>query len=250
METFRGRKIVIPKTKNWKVIDITDKYSLTQRLSCRVEDGPRPIDVWKEHPEWTLQDLQKHVRVCTLYPFDIGMQVLKMFKPKKWLDPTAGWGDRLRCAIEYGCEYLGVDTNSSMQSAYKAIVDDLAEGDHKKYRVKEGKFQNVRIVGKYDLIFTSPPFYTFEKYDNMADWKSIEEFMSDFLIPLFKRSVAHLETNGNIVLYIEDRPNSPFIDLMKEHVKDAHPELKYEGAFYYEGWRKGKFRPYYVWKLL
>ena len=135
-----------------------------------------------------------------------------------------------------------------MQSAYKAIVDDLGEGDHKKYRVKEGKFQNVRIVGKYDLVFTSPPFYTVEKYENMADWKSVEEFMSEFLVPFFKRSVAHLAENGHIVLYIEDRPDSPFIDLMKEHVKDAHPKLNYEGAFYYDSGR-GKYRPYYVWKL-
>jgi hypothetical protein len=248
METFRGKKVIIPRSRNWKVIDLTDKYSLNQRLSCRFGDNPRPIDVWKDHPEWSFQQLQKNVRMCTLYPFDAGMAVLKMFKPKKWLDPTAGWGDRLRCAIEYGCEYLGVDTNSSMQSAYKAIVDDLGGGDHKKYRVKDGKFQNVRIVGKYDLVFTSPPFYTVEKYENMSDWKSIEDFMTEFLIPLFKRSVNHLESKGHIVLYIEDRPESAFIDLMKEHVKDSHPQLSYEGAFYYEG-ANGKYRPYYVWKL-
>lgn len=248
METFRGRKVIIPRSRNWKVIDLTDKYSLKQRLSCRFGDNPRPIDLWKEHPDWTLQELQKHVKICMLYPFEAGMAVLKMFKPKRWLDPTAGWGDRLRCAIEYGCEYLGVDTNSSMQSAYKAIIDELGEGDHKKYRVKDGKFQDVRIVGKYDLVFTSPPFYTIEKYENMADWKSVEDFMKDFLIPLFKRSVAHLADGGHIVLYIEDRPEAAFIDLMKEHVKDAHPSLKYQGAFYYEG-AKGKLRPYYVWKL-
>ena len=248
METFRGRKIVIPKIKNWALNDITDKYSLKQRLSCRFGDNPRPIDVWKEHPEWTLRELEKHVKLCNLYFFEVGMQVLKMFKPKKWLDPTAGWGDRLRCAIEYGCEYLGVDSNSSMQSAYEAIVDDLGDGDHKKYRVKEGKFQDVRIVGKYDLVFTSPPFYTVEKYENMVEWESVEEFMKEFLIPLFKKSVAHLAEKGHIVLYIEDRAEAAFIDLMKEHVLQKHPKLKYQGAFYYEGAR-GSMRPYYVWKL-
>lgn len=248
METFRGRKVIIPTSKNWAINDITDKYSLTQRLSCRFGDNPRPIDVWKKNPKWSLRQLEKNVKICNLYFFEVGMQVLKMFKPKKWLDPTAGWGDRLRCAIEYGCEYLGVDSNSSMQPAYKAIIDDLGEGDHKKYRVKDGKFQNVRIVGKYDLVFTSPPFYTVEKYENMADWKSVEEFMEDFLVPLFKRSVVHLADNGHIVLYIEDRPDSPFIDLMKKHVQDVHPELKYEGAFYYDS-GGDKYRPYYVWKL-
>jgi hypothetical protein len=70
--------------------------------------------------------------------------------------------------------------------------------------------------------------------------------MEEFMVPLFKKSVKHLEDGGHIVLYIEDRPNSPFIQIMKDHVKTAHPELKYEGAFYYEG---VKPRPYYVWKL-
>jgi tRNA1(Val) A37 N6-methylase TrmN6 len=104
-------------------------------------------------------------------------------------------------------------------------------------------------MGKYDLVFTSPPFYTVEKYDNMVDWKSVEEFMNEFLIPLFKRSVAHLEPKGHIVLYIEDKLDSPFIDLMKEHVKDAHPKLEYQGAFYYQGYGSS-MRPYYVWKLV
>jgi cyclopropane fatty-acyl-phospholipid synthase-like methyltransferase len=247
METFRGKRLIIPKSRNWEINDLTDKYSLKQRLSCRFEDNPIPLDVWKENPDLTLAQLQKKVKMCTLYPYEVGMQVLKIFKPKKWLDPTAGWGDRLRCAISYGCEYLGVDSNSGMQSAYKAIISDTG-ADPLKYRVKDGKFQNVRISGKYDLVFTSPPFYTVEKYDKMVGWESVEEFMEEFMIPLFKKSVRHLEQKGHIVLYIEDRPTAPFIQIMKEYVREAHPELQYEGAFYYEGFGKTP-RPYYVWKL-
>ena len=192
METFRGKRLIIPKSRNWEINDLTDKYSLKQRLSCRFGDNPVPLQLWKEHPDWSIRELERNVKLCTLYPFEVGMQVLKLFKPKKWLDPTAGWGDRLRCAIAYGCEYLGVDSNSSMQTAYKAIIDDLGAYP-KKYRVKDGKFQNVRIVGKYDLIFTSPPFYTVEKYEKMAEWKDVDEFMEEFMIPLFKKSVRHLE---------------------------------------------------------
>jgi len=246
METFRGKRLIIPKSRNWDVNDLTDKYSLKQRLSCRFGDNPVPLDMWKQHPEWSLRQLEKNVKTCTLYPYEVGMRVLKMFKPEKWLDPTAGWGDRLRCAISYGCEYLGVDSNSSMQPAYASIIEDL-DADPKKYRVKDGRFQSVRIVGKYDLVFTSPPFYTVEKYDKMVGWASVDEFMEEFMIPLFKKSVRHLENGGHIVLYIEDRPESPFIQEMKDHVLRAHPELKYEGAFYYEG---AKLRPYYVWKLV
>lgn len=247
METFRGKRLIIPKITNWEINDLTDKYSLKQRLSCRSGDNPVPLDVWKEHPEWTLKQLERNVKTCTLYPFEVGMKVLDIFKPKRWLDPTAGWGDRLRCAISYGCEYLGIDSNSAMQPAYKAIIADSG-ADPKKYKVRDGKFQESRIVGKYDLIFTSPPFYTVEKYQGMTHWDNVQHFMDEFLIPLFKKSVRHLENKGHLVLYIEDRADSPFIQLMKDHVHDTHPELKYEGAFYYEGFGR-RLRPYYVWKL-
>ena len=224
METFRGKSVIIPRSRDWKAIDETDKYSKEQRLKCKTDSG----------------------KECTLYPFPAGLEVMKMFKPKRWLDPTAGWGDRLRVAIATGVEYVGVDSNYSMQPAYKAIIDDKAGGDHSKYTVKKGRFQNVKIDGMFDLVFTSPPFFTVEIYENMTEWKDVEHFMKEFLRPFLRKSHKHLEKNGHLVLYIEDRPEAEFIDLMKEYVLDTFPDMKYEGAFYYQG--AGRLRPYYVWK--
>jgi hypothetical protein len=222
METFRGKTVIIPRSRDWKLIDETDKYSGEQRKKCSTATG----------------------KECMLYPFPAGMEVLKMFKPKKWLDPTAGWGDRLRCAIEYGCEYTGVDSNKEMKSAYAAILKDKATNPEN-YKIKIGKFQDVRITGKYDLVFTSPPFFTKELYEHMVQWKDISEFMDEFLKPLFKKSFEHLEDGGHIVLYIEDKGVDGFIDLMKLFVEADLPKLKYEGAFYYQGSKA--MRPYYVW---
>ena len=221
METFRGKHVLIPRSRDWKAIDETDKYSKSQRMKCKTHSG----------------------KECTLYPFPVGMEVLKMFKPTRWLDPTAGWGDRLRCAIAYGCEYVGVDSNKEMKPAYQAIISDNATNPEK-YTIKIGKFQDARITGKFDLVFTSPPFFTKEIYEHMTNWKSVEEFMDEFLKPLFKKSSKHLETNGHMVLYIEDKNSSGFIDLMKLFVETDLPELHYEGAFYYQG---ATPRPYYVW---
>lgn len=223
METFHGKHIIIPKTRDWKAIDETDKYSKEQRMRCKKETG----------------------KECTLYPFPVGMKVIEMFKPKRWLDLTAGWGDRLRVAIASDVEYVGVDSNRSMQSAYKAIIDDKAGGNHKKYKVKYGKFQDVRIPGKFDLMFTSPPFFTEEVYEGMVSWKDVEHFMEDFMYPFLKKSYEHLIEGGHMIIYIEDRPENPFIDLMKDYVKLVIPGFRYEGAFYYQG---AKLRPYFVWK--
>jgi hypothetical protein len=245
METFRGRTVIIPKSRNWTLNDETDKYSLEQRLKCKFGPGPSAYEVIQANPGITMQQLQKKVKLCNLYPFEIGMQVIRMFRPKRWLDPTAGWGDRLRIAIASKVEYVGVDSNYSMQSAYNAIIDDKAGGDHKKYQVKRGKFQNVKIEGEFDLVFTSPPFFTVEVYENMTEWKDVEHFMKEFLRPFLRKSHKHLAKNGHLVLYIEDRPDASFIDLMKGYVLGTFPDMKYEGAFYYAGIKP---RPYYVWK--
>jgi tRNA1(Val) A37 N6-methylase TrmN6 len=219
METFRGKKLIIPRSQDWALIDETDKYSLEQRKKC--------------------SELTGHE--CTLYPFPVGMTVLRMFKPKRWLDPTAGWGDRLRCAIAYGCEYTGVDSNKEMKKAYDAIIRDKAT-DPSKYQIKIGKFQNVRLTGLYDLVFTSPPFFNKEIYEHMETWSDVQDFVDEFLKPLFKKSYKHLEDGGHLVLYIEDRGIPKFIDLMKEVAEQL---FRYEGCFYYQG--KRALRPYYVW---
>lgn len=225
METFRGKHVVIPRSRNWKLIDETDNYSKVQRMKCKADSGQE----------------------CTLYPFPAGMTVMSMFRPKRWLDPTAGWGDRLRVAIASGVEYVGVDSNLSMQSAYTAIIDDKAEGDTKKYKVIPGRFQSARLSGTFDLVFTSPPFFTKEVYEHMVTWEDVGHFMKEFLQPLLKKSEKYVEKNGHIILYIEDSPEYEFIEVMKAYVKQKLPMLRYEGAFYYEG---SKPRPYYVWKKI
>ncbi len=217
MEKFRGKTVLIPRSREWKLIDETDKYSGKQRRECKSVTG----------------------KECTLYPFPVGMKVLSMFKPKKWLDPCAGWGDRLRCAIAYGCEYLGVDTNTDMAPAYQKIIET---GDPAKVQVKLGRFQSVRLTKKYDLVFTSPPFYTKEVYAHMKIWETVTEFMTEFMKPLLRKSYKYLEDGGHLVLYIEDKGVDSFIPLMKDYAETVG--LKYEGAFYYES---STPRPYYVW---
>jgi hypothetical protein len=128
--------------------------------------------------------------------------------------------------------------------AYAAIIRDKAGENAGKYKLHSGKFQNVKLTGTFDLVFTSPPFFTKEVYEHMTSWKNVEHFMEDFLRPLIRKSARVLQPEGHLVLYIEDSPDAPFIELMKEYVVSEVPSLEYEGAFYYQGTSP---RPYYVW---
>jgi hypothetical protein len=63
----------------------------------------------------------------------MALNVLKLFRPRKWLDISAGWGDRLAAAIAYTQlsggdfeKYLGTDPNECLQGGYRAMIDELA----------------------------------------------------------------------------------------------------------------------------
>ena len=120
---FRGAHLVFKRSKNWKLIDETDKYVFDARMKCKRE-GSRysPSEYAKRH-RVTLKVARRKMGECTLYPVPAGLAVLNLFKPKRWLDPTSGWGDRLRIArMSKLEEYTGIDSNPDLVSVYKRIL--------------------------------------------------------------------------------------------------------------------------------
>lgn len=121
--------------------------------------------------------LYRNHRECTNFNTTMVMNILNLFKPKRYLDCSAGWGDRLVGAIAYGkCEYLGVDPSKCMQPVYKEIIKELGGASRKKYNVICDGFENVKLKANYyDLVFTSPPFFDLEVYEN-EEGQSVEKF--------------------------------------------------------------------------
>ena len=242
MEKFRSSIFIIPKSRNWKLIDETDKYAFHARMNCKREGSKySPLEYAKRH-RVTLKAARRKVGECTLYPVPAGLAVLNLFKPKRWLDPTSGWGDRLRIALLSKIDaYTGIDSNPELVEVYKRIL--RAYPSTTKVDMISSRFQNATLkTKKYDLVFTSPPFNMYEVYKGATEWKSLNEFYEEFLDPFFRFCTDHLLVKGHLVLYIE-KANA---EKMIHHVATILPNLKYEGVFYYEG--EGSLRPYYVWK--
>lgn len=252
LHTFRGEYLIIERSKNWAFIDETDKYAFKERMKCS-RGGLSPAEYAAKH-HVNISVARRAVDECTLFPVPAALAVLNIFAPKKWLDPTAGWGDRLRAALIYGIEkYRGIDSNPDLASVYKAIIDSFealrfktGKSDNSKTAVNDidvitSRFQDAIIDDKYDLIFTSPPFGSFELYREATNWSNEEHFMTEFFDPLMKFSSDHMTQNGHIVIYIEQIDDVAMLN----RVGLLRPELIYEGCFYYEG---VKPRPYHVWK--
>jgi 16S rRNA G966 N2-methylase RsmD len=217
--------IMIPRCRDWGVLDFADRWVKPQRARCK---GP-----------------------CTPYPINMALSILNIFKPRAWLDPTAGWGERLIAAMwspAYLRTYVGVDSNKAMTPAYQAMIRDLDVYARTKdtLQVHTGRLQDVlpRLRRKFDLVFTSPPFFTVDTYEDADAWPSVQAYIDTFLKPLVEWSTKRLEAGGHLVLYIEDRPEAPFLPAMFRIAKEAG--LVRKPTIWYQGVQKP--RPHFVFQ--
>ncbi len=268
---FKKKYVIFKREKDYKFIDETDKFSFYERMKCK-RDKLSPIEYARKY-KMTLKNVRKRklVAECSLFPTPMALAVLKMFKAKKWLDPTAGWGDRLRASLLSNIDtYVGIDSNKNLAKVYKNIQEYYKDSTTKT-QMFISKFQDVsperlqsnlsglirglehsskplvsnklKDFDKFDLVFTSPPFSMLEIYEHM-NILSNKEFQDNFMNNLFEFSLNHLKINKHIVLYIENVD----IHYLLYEVSEKFPQLKFEGVFYYEGLTKP--RPYYVWKKI
>lgn len=156
-------------------------------------------------------------------------EALKVYcelKPKLGiLDFSSGWGGRCIAAMAAGIPYYGCDANTRMRKSYEELVG-LARraGAEPEVRMTFKPSETVldyraEIAGgaRYDLVFTSPPYFTLEKYEGMPEYAGKEGFLTEFLLPVVERAWAGLETGGYMAL------NMP--EFMYAAVKDSLPTL-------------------------
>ena len=129
-------------------------------------------------------------KVCSNFDITLVLSLLKIFKPTNMLDFSAGWGDRLIGAIAYGTKYTGVDPSECMEPIYKNIINTLASNPDD-YNVIKSPFEKIKLKeNSYDFVFTSPPFFKLEIYEDSETQSSsydIEEWKNKFLFPSIEK---------------------------------------------------------------
>jgi hypothetical protein len=214
--------------------------------------------------KYNLKDRGYPPTPCSNYKITYLLGILKYFKPKRWLDMSAGWGDRLCSAyltnIEY---YYGIDPsnclNSNIETGYDNIIKYFEElGSNTKAYIHKGPAESSPLIPEkfkseiksYDFIFTSPPFFTFEIYDKENENQSINQYntidlwLNSFLFKTIDRSWELLENKGVYLMYIEDKPEYRFINKMIDYMKSKEG-CQYNGIIY-QGFYDPKYpkRPY------
>jgi hypothetical protein len=152
---------------------------------------------------------------CSYFKITLMLALLRHFQPKRVLDMSAGWGDRLMGCILYGCEYTGFDPSNCMFPRYNQMIDTFNAAD--RCRVHHMGFENSPNVLKkrdlYDIVITGPPFFNLEIYEKNSPTQSISTFntIDQWVVFFLYRSLnilwKHIKKGGHMVLYINDFNN-------------------------------------------
>ena len=145
----------------------------------------------------------------------MAVEVYVKYKPSVVLDPCAGWGGRaVGAAVCGNIQYFGIDVNKSLKIPYQNMCaflnskinnENIDDNTHKiNLTIADATtFDYSQIEPKYDMVFTSPPYYFIEKYNhNKAYNNSKDEMDEQFYVPLFSNTYLHLLPGGCMALNV------------------------------------------------
>jgi SAM-dependent methyltransferase/ribosomal protein L31 len=241
----------------------------------RYDQELNPHQYWEQNKEYVKQEAYKNYGVVDAYTlretifklagevtgFRITLMVgfIKLFKAKKILDISSGWGERLLGAINQGVSYNSTDPNSCLHPKYHEMIKHFAK-DTKKYTMTQSTFEEA-ILPKmtYDLIFTSMPYYTLEKYtdeesQSINKYPTLDDWFDNFLIFSLNKAWDVLEVGGHMCINLNDVYNvANYCELMVNVFNDIHDDAEYLGVISYSEFVKGKpknVQPIFVWKKI
>jgi hypothetical protein len=143
----------------------------------------------------------------------MAVEVYAKFKPSVVLDPCAGWGGRaVGAAVCDNIQYFGIDVNQSLQIPYQRMCEFLNSKCKStpglSHRIKMTiadavTYDYSQIEPKYDMVFTSPPYYFIEKYSHNPFYNNSKDEMDEhFYAPLFSQTYLHLLYGGCMALNV------------------------------------------------
>lgn len=169
----------------------------------------------------------------------------KFSKNGNVIDFSCGWGDRLAgfYAASNTKNYLGTDPNAALHENYKRQIEfycPMANGKRAEVHVSPAESYNWKNHNKiYDLIFTSPPYFSTETYakgsecqkdQSWYNYKTIDSWLNNFLFKTLTNCDNILMKNGLVVLNIFDieMKKNQRLEVCKPLVNFMQQELKYE----------------------
>jgi len=169
------------------------------------------------------------------------------------LDFSSGWGGRCLAAMSLGIPYYGFDANKKLKTSYSQMVRTLdpdAAVQMTFQPSEEADFSKLR----YDLVFTSPPYFTLEEYQGMPKYEKDQGFLDVFFLPVLRNAWSGLQSGGHLALNMPADMYNPVRKCLpkvwkklKMPLMDRHAEEAVLGSDLEKGSTE-RFEYIYVWK--
>lgn len=249
--------------KNFYINSVTDYFSEYVRIKCKFGNGISPYEYWNKNKKIIIEQALKkygtlniinlreiiylNTKLCNNLRITVILTILNYFKPKSWLDISAGWGDRLLSAIFYKINYYeSCDPNLELHKYYDNMITTFVTKSKRKNFIihKRGFLESSFEKMDFDIVFSSPPFFKLEKYSDFSE-NSITKYNTEkawcdyFFIPSLIKAYNHLKEGGIMILYMGGSNN--IMNAM--HKLDSI--MEYQGIIYFY---EKKPRGMYVWK--
>lgn len=261
--------------KNFEINSITDLFTEEVRVKCIFKNYDSPLNYWKNNKSEIInysknkygdsdvhslrEVIYEKSKLCNNFKVTLSLSILMIFKPRKWLDISAGWGDRLLSAILYNHIsndfdlYCATDPNKELHPLYQNMIKSLVPIEQQnKFVLIESGFENYKFQNDdFDIVFSSPPFFDLETYsnhegDSLNNNNTQELWAINFFKPMLINSYNHLKKDGHLILYID---RSKYIE---KYLQKFSEITKYKGIIYfYEKKDKRRLtRKIYVWRKI
>ena len=174
---------------------------------------------------------------CTTHRPMLPAMVYQLFGAKKVLDFSSGWGDRMLAALAQGIEYHGVDPNPELQASYKFIIDNV-KGNARVHCMCAEDYESDEV---FDLMYTSPPYFTLEVYSKHKDQSTsknatYDEWLNNFFYRMLKNAIKHVKQGGQIAVNIINWGQYKMLDDMIKFMLD-NGQI-FSGFIWYRGGRE------------
>ena len=165
----------------------------------------------------TMIGLRKYI--CAHFKGNVAKMFYEYNNAKTVLDFSMGWGDRLAGAFTAECveHYVGLDPRKENHPIYEQQRDfyekhtTFFESPTKTdfYCSPAEDFDYSEYENYFDLVFTSPPYFSVERYshDDTQSWvryKNIDDWNENFLYKTLGKIIPTVKKGGIIAINIAD----------------------------------------------
>ncbi len=187
---------------------------------------------------------------CREFRIFILTAIIDLIKPKKILDFSSGRGARLLSALSREDQidlYVGVDPDDRVHTIYNEIVKKFSKSPNK-YKFVNLPFEDYEVEDKFDLVFTCPPYFDTEIYNNddtqsINRYTELDSWLKNFLFKAIDKSWDSLNEGGYLMLAINDSRCVKFVDKVIAYCERFSKTMMIPLMSRYN-----KYQPIWIWQ--